>query len=137
MLPAAHMPKLFQPSDLDTLFPFEHTHDTSAAVSALFIWQIHHTYVLQDEVLTQQEPYLSSSQHSAPTSFYTAESNLFDMPTPPLLAHNDVIELTDDEDASKHDGIKITSDHDNEDEEMAVDFMLVSNCLQHYAIPVP
>jgi hypothetical protein len=48
-----------------------------------------------------------------------------------------VIELTDDEDASKHDGIKIASDHDNEDEEMAVDYMLVSNYTHHCAIPVP
>jgi hypothetical protein len=86
--------------------------------------------------LTQPESYLSSSQHSVPTSFYTAESNLFDIPTPPLLTHNDVIELTDDEDASKHDGIKDASDHDNEDEEMAVDYMLVSNCTRHCAIPV-
>ncbi|KAG1781129.1 hypothetical protein EV702DRAFT_1074099 [Suillus placidus] len=110
-LSAAHMPQFFQPSNLDTLFPFQHTHDTSVA----------------DEVLTQSESYLSSSQHSTrsvPTSFYAAESNLFDMSIPPLLAHNDVIELTDDEDASAHDDIEIPSDPGNEDEEMAVDDML-------------
>lgn len=55
------------------------------------------------------------------------------MSIPPLLAQNDVIELTDDED----DGIKIASDPDNEDEEMVVDDMLVSNCIQHNVIPVP
>lgn len=36
-----------------------------------------------------------------------------------------VIELTDDEDASEHDGIKTASDPDNESEEMVVDNMLV------------
>ncbi|KAG1814675.1 uncharacterized protein BJ212DRAFT_1361308 [Suillus subaureus] len=110
-LSAAHMPELFQPSNLDALFPFQHTHDTSAA----------------DEVLTQPESYLSSSQHSirsVPTSFYAAEPNLFDMSIPPLLTHHDVIELSDDEDDSGHDSIKSVSDPDNEDEEMAVDDML-------------
>ncbi|KAG2136375.1 uncharacterized protein EDB93DRAFT_788456 [Suillus bovinus] len=102
------MPKLFQPSNLDTPFPL--IHDTSAA----------------DEVLTP-ESYFSSSQHSTlnvPASFYASEFNLFDTSIPPLLAHNDVIELTDDEDASGHNSIKITSDIDNENEEMVVDNML-------------
>jgi hypothetical protein len=140
-LSPAHMPHLFQPSNLDTLFPLiQHTstHDTSAAVSASSSLDrsIILTYSsLQDEVLTP-ESYLLSSQHSTrsvPTSSHAAEFNLFDMSIPPLLAHNDVIELTDDED----DAIKISSDPDNEDEEMVVDDMLVSNCIQHNAIPVP
>ncbi|KAG1741704.1 hypothetical protein EDB19DRAFT_1704721 [Suillus lakei] len=126
---AAHMPQLFQPSNLDTLFPFQHTHDTSAAVSASSSDRsIIFTYsTRQDEVLTQPEPYLSSSQHSTrsvPTSLYAAESNLFDMSIPPLSAHNDVIELTDDEDTFGHNSIKGAGDNDNEDEEMAVDDML-------------
>ncbi|KAG1848930.1 hypothetical protein DFJ58DRAFT_795505, partial [Suillus subalutaceus] len=110
-LSVSHMPKLFPPSNLDTLFPFQHTRDASAA----------------DELLTQPESYHSSSQHSTrsvPSSFYAAESGLFDMSIPPLLTHNDVIELTDDEDDPGHDGIKSVSDPNNEDEEMAVDDML-------------
>jgi hypothetical protein len=72
------------------------------------------------------ESYFSSAQHgtqSVPTSFCAAdsESNLFDMSIPPLLAYKDVIELTDDEDASAHEVIKNASDPDNENEEMAVD----------------
>jgi hypothetical protein len=52
----------------------------------------------------------------------------------PLLAHNDEVELTDEEDDSGRDSIKSASDPNDEDEEMAVDHMLVSNCRQHYTI---
>ncbi|KAG2367617.1 hypothetical protein BDR07DRAFT_254361 [Suillus spraguei] len=137
-LSVTHMPKLFQPSNLDTLHPFQHTHDTSAAVSVSSSNRsIILTYsFMQDENLTSLESYLSSSQHGAqsvPTSFYAAESNLFDMSIPPLLAHNDVIEPTDDEDTSEHDGIKSASDPDNEDEEMVVDGMLTEPFSVHHS----
>lgn len=45
--------------------------------------------------------------------------------------HNGVIELTDDEDASEHDGIKSASDPDNEDEEMVIDDMLTEPSSVH------
>jgi hypothetical protein len=95
-------------------------------------------FPLQDEVLTWPESYLSPSQHStrsvSTSSFYAVESNLSDMSISPLLAHNDEVELTDEEDDSGRDSIKSASDPNDEDEEMAVDHMLVSNCRQHYTI---
>ncbi|KAG0702573.1 hypothetical protein DFH29DRAFT_1069086 [Suillus ampliporus] len=122
-LPAAHMSDLFQSSNLDKLFPFQHTHDPSAT----------------DDIEIQSGSYISPSQHSTrsvPISRYAAGSNLLNTsihPLPnPMLVHNEVIELTDDEDddddaALRYNAIKsaINSiDYDNEDEEMAVDNML-------------
>ncbi|KAG2117539.1 hypothetical protein BD769DRAFT_1778038 [Suillus cothurnatus] len=45
----------------------------------------------------------------------------------PLLAHNDEVELTDEEDDSGRDSIKSASDPNDEDEEMAVDHMLMNS----------
>ncbi|KAG1730945.1 uncharacterized protein EDB91DRAFT_1155614 [Suillus paluster] len=120
----AHMPELFQSSSLDTMFPFQHSRDPSVT----------------DNVSIQSESYSSPLQHSsrsAPTSRYAAESNLalLDMSirprSNPTFAHDDVIELTnddDDDDATlRYNAIKnaIDSiDNDNEDEEMVVDDML-------------
>lgn len=97
--------------------------------------------ILQDNILTDHSHVAAQhNSHRVPTFPPSAGfSSLRNRDTPilphpkPLPSPDTVIELDDDgeEAASKHDVIEISSDsdiagHDNEDEEMVVDDMLVS-----------